>query len=299
MRFTKGHGTENDFVLLTDPTGEVDLDPVTVARLCDRHAGIGADGILRVVRSAATPESDGSAEWFMDHRNADGSTAEMCGNGIRVYVAHLLREGLLDVTALDDGLAVATRSGVKTVRRDGESWLAVDMGPWRLADGDRARGRGYDALVEVAGLGDVARPGLSLDLGNPHTVVAVSSVDELLAADLTRPPAVDPVPTHGTNVELVLPLDSDDSPDGPIGRLRMRVHERGVGETRSCGTGACAAALAARTWAGEGAPTRWLVDVPGGTVGVRLLPSGSVELSGPAVLVADGELDDDWIADGT
>jgi diaminopimelate epimerase len=310
VRFSKGHGTENDFVLVADPDGTLDLDPATVARICDRRAGVGADGLIRVVRSAALPDGaaalaeDPAAEWFMDYRNADGSVAEMCGNGVRVFAAYLLREHLVDARALADGVTVGTRDGVKRVRAvpreravpPGEHWLAVDMGRWRLADEQRADADGYDALVEVRGLDGVARPALSLDLGNPHTVVALAGQDELLTADLTRAPGVDPLPPHGTNVELVVPLDAEDSPDGPVGRLRMRVHERGVGETRSCGTGACAAALAARVWAGDGAPSRWLVDVPGGTVGVRLLDGGRVELAGPAVIVADGELRADWLA---
>ncbi|MFP5334818.1 MAG: diaminopimelate epimerase [Actinomycetes bacterium] len=299
MRFTKGHGTENDFVLVADPDGARHLDAATVARICDRYAGIGADGLIRVVRTAAlgepAPAGTETAEWFMDYRNADGSVAEMCGNGVRVFTAYLLREGLVPSDALAGGLAVGSRGGVKRVTAAADGWIAVDMGQWRLTGGDRARSAGHDATVHVRGL-DVARPALSLDLGNPHTVVALAHRDELAAADLTRAPAVEPVPVHGTNVELVVPLDSEDAPDGPVGRLRMRVHERGVGETRSCGTGACAAALAARAWAGDGAPSRWLVDVPGGTVGVRVLDGGRVELSGPAVLVADGELDERWLA---
>jgi diaminopimelate epimerase len=295
--FAKGHGTENDFVLVPDADGAFELDAATVARICDRRAGIGADGLIRVVRSAACgvgdPRADGT-EWFMDYRNADGSLAEMCGNGVRVFAAYLLRANLITRESLERGLAVRTRGGVRHVSARGQQWIAVDMGPWRLARGESAARAGHDALVHVHGM-DVARPGLSFDLGNPHTVVALAGDEELEAADLTLAPAVEPWPPAGTNVELVVPLDSEDSPDGTVGRLRMRVHERGVGETRSCGTGACAAALAARTWAGEGAPSSWLVDVPGGTLGVRMLDGGHVELAGPAVVVADGRIDRNWI----
>jgi diaminopimelate epimerase len=123
-------------------------------------------------------------------------------------------------------------------------------------------------------------------------VLALQDETELAAADLARAPQVTPVPSNGVNVELVVPLAEDRAPDGTlVGRLRMRVHERGVGETRSCGTGACAAALAVRTWAGPGAPDVWLVEVPGGTVRVSVLPSGNVELAGPAVLVATADVD--------
>ena len=299
LRFTKGHGTENDFVLLADPDGLLDLDAGLVAALCDRHAGIGGDGLIRVVRSdacqdpAAGPAHDDGARWFMDYRNADGSDAEMCGNGVRVFVSYLLREGLVgegDLTP-EAPLAVGSRGGVKRVHRrpgpDGQPHFAVDMGTWRLTGGEPAVRDGYDALVHVAGL-DVARPGLSLDLGNPHTVVVLTDSVDLDAAELHRAPVVEPVPPAGTNVELVVMEESEPGPDGDVGRLRMRVHESGVGETRSCGTGACAAALAARTWAGPGAPDRWLVDVPGGRVEVRVLAGDRVELAGPAVLVADG-----------
>jgi diaminopimelate epimerase len=299
LTFTKGHGTENDFVLLSDPDGRLDLDGDLVAALCDRRAGVGGDGLIRVVRSDACEDGaralaeDAGARWFMDYRNADGSVAEMCGNGVRVFVAYLLREGLVDAADLtaEHPLAVGSRGGVKRVhRRPGpgtEPYFAVDMGPWRLSGGERAASAGHDALVHVAGL-DVARPGLSLDLGNPHTVVMLVDDSELDAVELDRAPVVEPVPSHGTNVELVVMGDSRAGPDGDVGVLRMRVHERGVGETRSCGTGACAAALAARTWGGDTSPTTWHVDVPGGQVEVRLLDGGSVELAGPAALVVDG-----------
>ena len=296
LGFTKGHGTENDFVLVRDLDGTLGLDAERVARLCDRRAGIGADGLIRVVRSAACPDAapalavDPGAEWFMDYRNADGSAAEMCGNGIRVFVAYLIREQLIDLALLDadgPGLPVASRAGVKRVRRREDGWFSVDMGGWLFVGGDDAVVAGYDATVHVHGL-DVARPALRLDLGNPHTVAMLSDLDELAALDLTRPPGVEPEPAEGTNVELLVALDPEQVGEEVVGRLAMRVHERGVGETRSCGTGACAAALAARAWGGAGAPDVWRVDVPGGQVEVRVLTGDRVELSGPAVLVADG-----------
>jgi diaminopimelate epimerase len=306
--FVKGHGTQNDFVLVPDADGQLTLGPVAVAALCDRRSGLGADGVIRVVRSAALPDGaaalaeDPAAEWFMDYANADGSVAEMCGNGIRVLAAHLLAAGLVDPALADsaDGVAIGTRSGVKRVRRalgpHGEPWLATDMGPWRLSSPQEAVANGTDARVAVRGLDGVVRPALSLDLGNPHTVVALADAGELAGIDLTQPPAVDPLPPHGTNVEFVVPLDPAEGPrEGTgllgaehVGRIAMRVHERGSGETRSCGTGACAAALAVRTWGGAGAPDAWLVDLPGGTLAVRALPGERVELAGPAVLVATG-----------
>nr|WP_129336860.1 diaminopimelate epimerase [Cellulomonas endophytica] len=304
LAVTKGHGTRNDFVLLVDPAGEVALTPGAVRALADRRGGVGGDGVIRVVGSGHLPEGaaaladDPAATLFMDYRNADGSVAEMCGNGVRVTAALLERHGLWDA-ALGD-LALGTRAGVKRVRRvappaaagpSGDPWYAVDMGAWRLPGGDAAARAGGDAEVLVAGL-PVARPALSVDLGNPHTVLALAGEDELVAADLREAPQVVPVPPAGTNTELVVPLGELEDPVlGTVGRVRMRVHERGVGETPSCGTGACAAALAVRTWAGAGAPSTWLVDVPGGTVLVTARPDGHVELAGPAVLVAEADVD--------
>ncbi|MCU1432314.1 MAG: diaminopimelate epimerase [Actinotalea sp.] len=300
LAMTKGHGTENDFVLLDDRDGAVDLSPELVRALTDRHAGVGGDGVIRLVGTTALPEgaaslsADPAAAWFMDYRNADGSVAEMCGNGVRVVARFAEHLGLWDGTG---ELVLGTRAGIRRVRRTtdpsgaGAVWYAVDMGPWRLTGGDEAAAAGMDAEVLVAGL-EVARPALSIDVGNPHTVLALAEAADLDAADLTTAPRVEPQPPHGTNVELVVPLGEATLADGDVvGRLRMRVHERGVGETRSCGTGACAAALAVRVWAGAGAPVRWLVDVPGGQVAVRLLEGGHVELAGPATLVAEVQVD--------
>ena len=281
LTFTKGHGTENDFVLVPDLDGRLELGPDDVRWLADRHAGVGADGVIRVVRTrevAEVADQAPEAEWFMDYRNADGATAEMCGNGVRVYVQYLRREGLVPVDGAP--LRVATRSGPKEVRFEGDL-IAVDLGAWQVVGGDAALDEGGDVTVRVAGMpGPVA--GLTLDLGNPHTVVLLPTEADLRAADLTVAPVVEPPPAYGTNVELVVPLAP--------GHIVMRVHERGVGETRSCGTGAAAAALAARAWtlAGGGtAEDQWQVDVPGGTLHVRVL-GAHVELAGPAVLVADG-----------
>ena len=302
LHVTKGHGTQNDFVLLDDRDGAVDLSAALVRELADRRAGVGGDGVIRVIASDRLPEgsavlaAEPAARWFMDYRNADGSVAQMCGNGVRVFAAFLERLGLWD--AADGELAVGTRDGVKRVRRvpvpagiGDDVWYAVDMGPWFLPGGVAAVAAGVDSEVVVAGI-DVARPGLSVDVGNPHVVLALHDVAELAAADLTRAPRVTPVPTDGINVELVVPLGEELGADGAVlGRLRMRVHERGVGETRSCGTGACAAALAVRTWAGADAPDVWLVEVPGGTVRVTVRADGHIELAGPAVLVATADVD--------
>ena len=286
IHFTKGQGTGNDFVLFADPDGEIDLTVDQIAAICDRHFGIGADGILRAVKSDKIPEGaaalaeDEAAEWFMDYRNADGSIAEMCGNGIRVFAKYLIDHGH---TTLEDGntLAVGTRGGVRDVQRN-KSGFQADLGRWRLD--------GTEPTVRARNLA-VPRPGLGINVGNPHVVVALASDEELDSADLTYIPILDPEPADGANVEFVVPLEPLVK-DG-VGRIRMRVHERGSGETLSCGTGAVAAALATRHWAGAGAPNQWSVQVAGGTVGVRMFPAEDgehVSLSGPAELVYSGDL---------
>lgn len=301
FRVMIGHGTQNDFVLVDDREGTVELTAATVRALADRRAGLGADGVIRLVPSSAVDEGaaalveDPAAVWFMDYRNGDGSIAEMCGNGVRVVARFAEELGLWDGTGV---FALATRAGVKRVHRvDAEPagapaggplvpWYAVDMGPWRIPGGGAAVAAGGDAEVRAPGLA-VDRPGLSVDLGNPHTVVVLADEAELAAVDLTREPEVSPVPPSGTNVELVVPGGEAVLADGSTaGTVRMRVHERGVGETRSCGTGACAAALAVRAWGGPDAPDVWRVEVPGGVLRVRVA-GDRVELAGPAVLVAD------------
>ena len=287
---TKGHGTENDFVLLADPGAALELDSATVTAVCDRHAGIGADGLIRAVRSTALGDVAGAAEavaqgaeWFMDYRNADGSLAEMCGNGIRVFLAYLEATGLR-TTAEDEPVAIGTRGGVRTVWRTGDRYT-VDMGPWQVPGGPDAVARGFDVAVQVAGL-EGTRAGLRVAMPNPHTVVALPDLEELAAADLGPLVETDPVAAHGTNVELAVPL-GDTTVDGePAGVVRMRVQERGVGETRSCGTGTCAVAVALHAWGGAQAPRLWQVHVPGGEVLVRL-EEGRALLTGPAELVAD------------
>ena len=285
LHFTKGHGTGNDFVLFSDPDGLVDLSPAQMAEIADRHFGVGADGIIRAVRSrnleagAAALAEDDTAEWFMDYHNADGSPSEMCGNGIRVYAKFLIENGHASVGP-GETLVIGTRGGVRDVQVN-RSGFQVDLGRWSLDGGE--------PLVRARNLA-VARPGLGINVGNPHVVVALASDEELDSADLGYIPILDPAAPAGVNVELVVPFDPLVT-DG-VGHIRMRVHERGSGETLSCGTGAAAAALATRHWAGAGAPNQWKVEVPGGTVGVRMFATEDgehVSLSGPADLVFQGE----------
>jgi len=287
INITKGHGTGNDFVLTLDEQGQLDLTPQLISKICDRHFGVGADGFIRVVRSSAIPEGrsileqEPSAEWFMDYYNADGSIAEMCGNGVRVFARYLTDKGLVNL-GNSDTLSVGTRAGVKDVQRN-MAGFAVDMGRWKL--------EAAPVLVHAANL-KVARPGQGINVGNPHVVVALADASELADLDLNRAPALEPIPENGANIEFVVPNDPMVK-DG-VGRVSMRVYERGVGETLSCGTGIVAAALATRNWAGAGAPNQWQVSVPGGTLGVRMFATEDGEhvgLSGAAELVYDAQLD--------
>ena len=286
LRFTKGQGTGNDFVLFSDPEGETELTPTQIAAMCDRQFGVGADGVIRAVRSsnldagAAALAENAHAAWFMDYWNSDGSVSEMCGNGIRVYTKYLVDQGLADLRTGGE-IAIGTRAGVRTVSRTANGFQA-DLGLWRLDGGE--------PLVRAKQL-PVARPGLGIDVGNPHIVVALADDDELESLDLGYQPIVDPEPIHGANIEFVVPAEP--LVDDGVGRIRMRVHERGSGETLSCGTGAVASALAVRHWAGAGAPNDWRVQVPGGVLGVRMFQADDgehVALSGPAELVFDGVL---------
>ncbi len=314
-RFVKGHGTGNDFVLLPDPDGDLDLTPELVRALCDRRRGIGGDGMLRVVlASAAGPGADAAvgadrppARWFMDYRNADGSIAEMCGNGIRVFGRYLVDAGY----AQPGPQSIATRAGVKTVEVPASGDVTVDMGPPQIADGPGT----------PVTLGGRRWAALAVSMGNPHAVCFLADghpadgrsgpgagdPGELAALDLTREPSFDAdrFPT-GVNVEFVAGPGRVAGPvggGGPVGAggsdsvVTMRVHERGVGETASCGTGACAVAVAHAVRSGakpvDGHPVEVDVALPGGRLHVTWTPT-TVLLRGPAVLVADGILRGGW-----
>ncbi|MCX6433233.1 MAG: diaminopimelate epimerase [Actinobacteria bacterium] len=233
--FVKGHGTGNDFVVIPDIEGRLDLTAEQVRWVCDRHRGIGADGVLRVVRTDRVPEFVDFApvaEFFMDYRNADGSLAEMCGNGARVFVRYLDATGLVT----DNDVVIATRGGLRSTTINSDRTITIDMGQ---ATTPRAR-----AMPHVT-VEDRTWPATGVLVPNPHAVVFV---DDL--------------------------------------------HERGVGETQSCGTGACAVAWAARRRQGDPAPgeSTWQIDVPGGTVHVTETAAGAMLLTGPADLVARGTI---------
>ncbi len=286
VQVRKGHGTENDFVVLHDPDNEQASSDALVVALCDRRAGVGGDGLLRVVRTAALVDTDPTAaaaaagsEWFMDYRNADASVAEMCGNGVRVVAEHLATAGCIDRAR---PLLLGTRGGTKRVTFT-HGLISVQMGRARV---------GRDDLTVTTEVG--AARATQVWMPNPHAVAITA--DLALAGELRHAPLVTPAGAfpEGVNVEIVQLV-------GP-GHLRLRVHERGVGETRSCGTGICAAAVVASHEAvarGWGALSSWEVDVPGGRLQVDLRPSehgDEVTLTGPAVMVGTISLDEAWLA---
>ena len=284
MIFTKGHGTQNDFVVLGDVDAALTLTPAVVAALCDHRCGLGADGVLRVTTAGAAlaagvfdrvPDGVSADDWYMDYRNADGSVAQMCGNGVRVF-AHYLRASGLETR---DEFVVGSLAGPRPVVLHSvdatHADVTVDMGKANLVGPGRAV------------VGGRAFAGLAVDVGNPHLACVDPTLtpQALAALDVAAPVSFDHAQfPDGVNVEvLTAPAD---------GAVNMRVHERGVGETRSCGTGTVAAAVAALSY--SGATTGTLsVRLPGGVVVVTVTDATSY-LRGPSVLVAHGELSEQW-----
>ncbi len=263
--FLKGHGTRNDFVIIDDQHGMQELTPEFVSVLCDRRSGIGADGVLRVVRAAHIPQWDGNPDlWFMDYRNADGSIAEMCGNGLRVFARHLLDQDWV----VPGEFAVGTRAGLRMVRVAHGGLISVSMGVVTVDE----------STVDVRH-GGQRWPARVVDVGNPHAVVFVDA-ETRNALDLSIAPQWEPrdVFPQGTNIEFVTEVAP--------GQLDMRVYERGSGETESCGTGVVASAAAHRVASGYDGTVQ--VRVKGGLLSVECM-GDEAWLTGPAVVVASGE----------
>jgi len=273
IEFTKGQGTGNDFVLVLDADGSLDISPSQVAKICDRHFGIGADGLIRVVPSHLIPEGKSSLEeepsayWFMDYRNSDGSLAEMCGNGIRVMAKYLVVHG-----HQGEGIfAINTRDGIKHLRVPAEGDISVNMG------------KVQDESEEItASQNGHIWNGFNISIGNPHAVVFVEDLN--LVGELTDAPIVRPKESYpeGVNVEFVEFISDSE--------LKMRVFERGSGETQSCGTGTCAVALAATLKKNKSLPAKWVIYPPGGRLEVDIDAHSNATLIGPAELVREVDL---------
>ena len=258
---TYGHGTENDFVIVFDPEDQNNLSSKQTAAICNRSSGIGADGLIRITKR------DG--KWFMDYRNADGSLAEMCGNGIRVMARYLVDRGHQPAGIF----SILARDGAKYLSVPDSGDISVNMGQVQILDGE----------ITAANNGKVWN-GYNISVGNPHAVVFVESIDDV--GDLKHPPVVRPKDTYpeGVNVEFVEFLSD--------GELKMRVHERGSGETQSCGTGVVAVAMAAAKYKKESLPSKWEINPPGGRLFVEIDAHSNGILTGPAVIVKDVQIEE-------
>jgi diaminopimelate epimerase len=257
---TYGHGTHNDFVLVFDSEDKLTFSPDQVKAICDRNTGVGADGFIRITKE--------NNQWFMDYRNADGSVAEMCGNGIRV-MARYLQERNHQPSGI---YAINTRAGRKFLAVPDTGDISVNMGQVSQVPGE----------ITATDNGNTYH-GLNIDMGNPHAVVFVDDLTKI--GDLKSAPVVTPADAYpeGVNVEFV-------QFTGEI-QLNMRVFERGVGETQSCGTGTCAVALAATIKSKKSLPIKWIINPPGGQLIVEIDGHSNATLIGPAVIVKDVELD--------
>ena len=290
----KAHATGNDFVVYLDEDGTHEPTADEVRFLCDRHFGIGGDGLIRLAHPQAVSDVNerqiadcaaGDADWFMDYRNADGSLAEMCGNGTRAITLFAQRQGIADQPG-GKPFHLGTRAGVKVLTSLGDvpglgkDVFQVEMGAWKRGDVD-----GYE--VTIPGTSGSAR-GTFVDMGNPHVVAvledAFASLPNVEDLDLVPKPVVAPEIPSDQNVEFVRIDEQSEGDDA--GEATMRVNERGCGETLSCGTGLCATAITLRAKTGI---DHWTITVRGGTLRVDVTDE-DVKLTGSATIVGKIEL---------
>ena len=290
----KAHATGNDFVVYLDEDGTHEPTADEVRFLCDRHFGIGGDGLIRLAHPQAVSDVNerqiadcaaGDADWFMDYRNADGSLAEMCGNGTRAITLFAQRQGIADQPG-GKPFHLGTRAGVKVLTSLGDvpglgkDVFQVEMGAWKRGDVD-----GYE--VTIPGTSGSAR-GTFVDMGNPHVVAvledAFASLPNVEDLDLVTKPVVAPEIPSDQNVEFVRIDEQSEGDDA--GEATMRVNERGCGETLSCGTGLCATAITLRAKTGI---DHWTITVRGGTLRVDVTDE-DVKLTGSATIVGKIEL---------
>ncbi|MDB0598371.1 diaminopimelate epimerase [Bifidobacterium adolescentis] len=290
----KAHATGNDFVVYLDEDGMHEPTADEVRFLCDRHFGIGGDGLIRLAHPQAVSDVNerqivdcaaGDADWFMDYRNADGSLAEMCGNGTRAITLFAQRQGIADQPG-GTPFHLGTRAGVKILTSLGDvpglgkDVFQVEMGAWKRGDVD-----GYE--VTIPGTSGSAR-GTFVDMGNPHVVAvledAFASLPNVEDLDLVTKPVVAPEIPSDQNVEFVRIDEQSEGDDA--GEATMRVNERGCGETLSCGTGLCATAITLRAKTGI---DHWTITVRGGTLRVDVTDE-DVKLTGSATIVGKIEL---------
>lgn len=265
---TYGHGTENDFLLLFDEHNQISVSPETISTLCSRAGKVGrpgADGLIRITKNAS------GKNWFMDYRNADGSLAEMCGNGIRVMARYLVDRG-----HHSSGIfAIDTRDGLKYLAVPDHGEISVNMG--KVID-----------ISEIDGSATISQNGnhwssVNINVGNPHAVAIISDLAQV--GDLSKEPGTNPddIYPDGVNIEFAQIVGENE--------VIMRVFERGSGETKSCGTGVCAVALAANMHQKQSLPAKWIVNPPGGRLTVELDPHSNATLTGAAILLQDFEVE--------
>ncbi|MEN6430863.1 MAG: diaminopimelate epimerase [Coriobacteriales bacterium] len=279
LAFTKMNGLGNDFIVIEDLDQDLDLDSSAVVWLCDRHFGVGADGVI-LVRPAMSAEAD----YAMHYVNADGSVAEMCGNGARCFAKYLVDHGL--VSAETSSLMIETLGGIRPVRvtREPDGTMAtatVDMGKPVLEtrkipvliDDDLAC---EYPLETPAGTVKIT----AVSMGNPHAVIWVDDIDEAPVDTIGPLIETHPAFPHRTNVEFAELVDQE--------RIRLRVWERGCGETLACGTGACATLVAAALSCRTGRTAT--IELPGGELFIEWDPDEHVYMTGSAAEVFRGAI---------
>lgn len=282
VRFTKMHGLGNDFVVIDDRAEELDLSADDVRFLCDRNFGIGADGVM-LVRPAVSPDAD-FGWWF---RNSDGSVAEMCGNGIRCFARYLVEHGCVEPDRTR--VTVETTPGLYSIDivRDesgGFSGATVDMGEPILRSTDvpttLAPNRAESVVDGALTIDGEDLRVTCVSMGNPHCVIFVDDVESAPVGSLGPLVETDEAFPRKTNVEFASVEDRS--------HIRLRVWERGVGETLACGTGACATVVAASL---NGLTDRSVrVSLPGGELDIVWSEEGHVFMTGPACEVFQGNI---------
>ncbi len=275
LKFVKSEGCGNDFIIIDDPEAKLDLDPSFVAKVCDRHYGVGADGLMLVRPSK---EADLGMEFF----NSDGSLAKVCGNGLRCFAKYAHDNDLLKKTLF----FVETRSGVKEVELTYEEGAVtgarVDMGKpvfetdkIPMISNDKTF---IDQLIDVQGTAVTAT---CLSMGNPHCVIFVEDIESAPVKSVGSKIEQSDIFPERVNVEFVQPVGESE--------LSVRVWERGAGGTLACGSGACAAVVAASKQGIIGRTAK--VNMPGGQLLVNWHEDGQVYLAGHARQVFSGEIE--------
>ncbi|MDP2233796.1 MAG: diaminopimelate epimerase [Actinomycetota bacterium] len=279
IRFTKMHGLGNDFVFIEDMDLGYEFSPEAVAWFCDRNFGIGADGLI-LVRPATTTDAD----FFMHYYNADGTTAEMCGNGIRCFAKYVVDHGMVAADA--ETLRIETLGGIKpiTFTRESDGTLAmatVDMGEPVLTPSDIpstfSGAQVFQCPIETEyGTYEIT----AVSMGNPHAIIWVDDVEEAPVDTVGAAIENDPHFPRKTNVEFAQLMEDQ--------TIRLRVWERGVGETLACGTGACATLVAATLACLVGRSAT--IELPGGELEIRWAEDNHVYMTGSATEVFSGAM---------